>query len=394
MSMNDHHRVIATSIPGQGWDYALQKHPFHEEERLRGAVYCVYNRRLMANAFEDSTPEREYWLLRRTAGALHTGELTTEISGPDAAHLLDKVFTRNIAKTKIGRCSYQFACYPDGGMIVVGVLMRLAEDRFWYVQADGDFYSWLIAHSQGLDVTVRDPKMFVSQVQGPLSMKVLADAADGGMPDPFRYFDITTVSIAGNDVTITRTGYTNELGWEFYLEPHHDEQAIWATIKAAGVPHGMDLAGLDGFEARRIEGGIQNAGSDFDLTMTPYAAGLGGLVDLEKEDFIGKDALMNADKGCRLYGLRCSAGTPAYGGPVYLDDEQIGYMTCGAWSPFLQCGVGYVRLDEVKHGPGTDVTVTCVDGSRHAAVICAMPFYDEDGEIQRGKNTTIPDIPT
>ena len=125
----------------------------------------------------------------------HTGELPIEISGPDAESLLSHVFTREVSKVKVGRCSYQFACYHDGGMITDGVLLRLAQDRFWMVQADGDMFSWYKAHAHGLDVTISDPNVWVSQVQGPRSIEVLKSVA-GSLPDPFRYFDLSEVTIA------------------------------------------------------------------------------------------------------------------------------------------------------------------------------------------------------
>ena len=102
---------------------------------------------------------------------------------------------------------------------------RLANDLFWYAQADGDFYSWARSHARGMDVTISDSDIYVSQVQGPLSTKVLEAASDDGMPEPFGYFGIARVRFGGQEVVISRTGYTNELGWEFYTEPHHDAQA-------------------------------------------------------------------------------------------------------------------------------------------------------------------------
>ena len=160
----------------------------------------------------DATADHVYWMVRRKVILRHTGELPIEIRGSDAETLLDLVFTRDIRKMKVGRCSYQFPCYNDGGMITDGVLMRLAQDRFWYAQADGDLFSWLKAHVRGLDVHVRDPNVWVSQVQGPDSLKVMEAAVDGAYPDPFRYFDVAEVQIAGQKITLSRSGFTNELG--------------------------------------------------------------------------------------------------------------------------------------------------------------------------------------
>ena len=116
------------------------------------------------------------------------------------------------------------------------------------------------------------------------------------MPEPFGYFAVARVSFGGQEVVITRTGYTNELGWEFYTEPHHDADALWAHLEAAGEPHGMEIFGLDAMNIRRIEAGILNAGSDFNTSTTPYDAGLGRFVDEDKGDFIGKSALKSASR--------------------------------------------------------------------------------------------------
>ena len=93
----------------------------------------------MAVCFDDHSTEDGYWRLRREAALLHTGEYPLEFRGPDAERLLDKMFTKDITKVKVGRCGYGLACYDDGGMLVDGILLRLEEDRFWYAQADDDF---------------------------------------------------------------------------------------------------------------------------------------------------------------------------------------------------------------------------------------------------------------
>ena len=386
-------RILVSSFPGQGWDFGLIRHPFHEEERQRGAKYCVYNRRLMAVCFDDSTTEQEYWLLCRGVGVLHTGEHTWDIRGPDAERFLNRVFSRDVGKQRVGRCAYQFVCYPDGGMLVDGVLLRHAPDHFWFVQADGDLFPWLIAHAQDLDVAISDPGVFVSQVQGPRSLEVLEAAADGGLSGDFHYFDIERVSIAGQEIVATRTGFTNELGWEFYIEPHHNAHALWDHIKAAGKPFSMNLAGLDAYDPRRIEAGIQNAGSDFDKDTTPFAVGLGGFVDLDKPDFIGKAALEQADKTCRQFGLRCEGGTPKIRGRVKIKNVEVGVMTSGAWSPYLECGVGFVRFFKSGPRPGAQIEVDCLDGASHPGLVCSLPMYDEQRRIPRGLAVDIPTLP-
>ncbi len=384
-------RDLVTTMPGAGWDYSLSRHPYHEIERPKGPHYCVYNRREMACCFDDHTTEDGYWLLRQKAALLNTGEFPLQFKGPDAERLLDRLFTKDITRVKVGRCGYGLACYEDGGLIVDGILLRLADNLFWYAQADGDFYSWARAHAKGMDVEISDPRVFVSQVQGPNALKILEAASDDGMPEPFGYFAIARVRFASQEVLITRTGYTNELGWEFYTEPHHDPDALWAHLSAAGAPFGLEIFGLDAMNIRRIEAGILNAGSDFDHTTTPYDAGLGRFVDEDKGDFIGKSALANASRTPRLLGLKCDAGKPLIGAPVILNGNAAGKVTAGAVSPYLGHGIGIGLMDASGHLPGTQVTIGCRDGSQQPGELVELPFYDKQAEIPRGKLVDIPE---
>ncbi len=382
-------RDLVSTLSGSGWDYSLSRHPYHAIERPFGPHYCVYNRREMACCFDAIDTVDGYWLLRQKAAVLHTGELPLQFEGPDAERLLDRLFTKNITKVRPGRCAYGLACYDDGGLIVDGVLLRLEPDLFWYAQADGDFYSWARAHARGMDVQISDPEVFVSQVQGPASLDILAAASDDGMPDPFAYFGIARVRFGGQEVVITRTGYTNELGWEYYTEPHHDADALWQHIAAAGEPFGMRIFGLDSMHIRRIEAGILNAGSDFDATTTPYEVGLGRFVDTDKGDFIGKVALADAPREPRLTGLRCEA-EPHIGGEVCLEGKAAGKVTAGAVSPYLQTGIGIALMDRPGFADGDAVTIRCVDGELHPGTLAELPLYDREAEIPRGKLVDIP----
>lgn len=383
-------RDLVSSVPGAGWDYGLSRHPYHEIERPMGPHYCVYNRRHMAVCFDSQSTEDGYWLLRQKAAVLHTGEFPLQFKGPDAEKLLDKLFTKDITRLKVGRCGYGVACYEDGGLLVDGILLRLADDQFWYAQADGDFYSWARAHAAGMDVEITDPKVYVSQVQGPNALKILEAANDGQLPEPFGYFAIARVNFAGQEVVITRTGYTNELGWEFYTEDHHDADAIWEHLSKVGEPFGMTIFGLDAMNIRRIEAGILNAGSDFDQTTTPYDVGLDRFIDEDKGDFIGKAALVNASRGSRLFGVKCASGEPLIAATVEADGEVIGKVTAGATSPYLGHGIGIVRLNQTGRDAGSAVNIGCKDGSLHPGELVKLPFYDKLAEIPRGKREDIP----
>jgi aminomethyltransferase len=369
----------------------LVPHPLAYQELPYEPEYTIYNRRLTALTMTNGSPDQAYWKLRRQVIFRHTGELPIEVRGPDAERLLNRVFTRNVAKTRVGRCSYQFACQDDGGMLMDGVLVRLAEDRFWYGQADGDLTLWLKALARGLDVQVFDPDVWISQVQGPESLRVLADAVDDAYPEPFRYFDAAQVSIAGQQVVVTRSGFTNELGWEVYLEPETDARAVGDRILEAGRPYGLEPVAIGG--ARRIEAGLLNAGSDFDETVTPFEAGLGVMVDLTKEDFVGKAALEAGDRRRRTWGLRVAGGVARIGRSVLLNGVPVGQVCSSAWSPFQRCGVAIVRLDDPEWPAGTALEVACTDDEVRRGDTCELPMYDPDRLIPRGKLVDIPELP-
>jgi len=185
-------RDLIAPIEGSGWDFNMSRHPYHHIEAPLKPRYTVYNRRFMCCRFDETSTIDGYWKLRRSVGVLHTGEFPIEFRGPDAERLLNQLLIKDISKLRPGRCGYGVACYHDGGLIVDGVLLRLDIDRFWYAQADGDFFSWARAHAVDLDVEVFDPKVYVSQVQGPDALRVL-EAVAGRLPEPFGYFAIATV---------------------------------------------------------------------------------------------------------------------------------------------------------------------------------------------------------
>ena len=370
----------------------MAPHPLIHQELPYDPTYFVYNRRLATASLNNLSADDVYWRVRQSVILRHTGELPLEIRGPDAETLLNRVFTRDIAKNRVGRCSYQFACYDHGGMITDGVLVRLAEDRLWFGQADGDLFSWLLANARGLDVEVFDPGVWVSQVQGPKSLEVLANALDGSMPEPFKYFDMAEVTIAGQPVVLTRSGFTNELGWEFYLLPDTDIDAVGERILEAGKPFGMTPTSADAFRARRIEAGLLNAGSDFDETTTPFDVGLGHMVEFNKGEFCGREALQHADKRCRTWGLRTEGGVAQIGRTLISNGLDAGVVCSSAWSPYQQCGAAIVRLDDVGSGPDSSFEVVCTDGEVRSARTCVTPMYDEKREIPRGLKIAIPKV--
>ena len=287
-------------------------HPLAYQELPYDPEYSFYAGRLNPEVLSNASADEMYWKVRQEVIFRHTGEHPYEISGPDAEKLLQKIFTRDISKVKVGRCSYQFACYSDGGMITDGVLLRLEENKFWFAQADGDLFSWYKAHSDNLRVKISDPDVWVSQVQGPNSMKLLKILTKETYPEKWKYFDWKEVTILNEEVIISRSGFSNELGWEIYFRKSNNTEKIGDYIFEEGKKMGMILTGTPGFRCKRIESGLVSAGQDFTYHTNPYDVCLGKYVDLKKNYFIGKSALMTADKEKRLSLIHISEPTRPY----------------------------------------------------------------------------------
>ena len=371
----------------------LAIHPLTYQELPYDPEYSQYAGRLTTEKLNNATPDEQYWKTRKEIILRHTGEHPYEISGPDALNLLQKIFPRDISKVKKGRCSYQFACYHDGGMITDGLLLRIEEDKFWFAQADGEMFTWYKANAQNLDVKISEPNVWVSQIQGPLSMELLDHLLKEKISNRWKYFDWEEVIIANEKVIISRTGFTNELGWEIYFRPENNTEAVGDLILEEGKKMGMIITATPSFRGRRIEAGLLSAGQDFTKDTDPFSVGLGRFVDLEKKDFIGKSALINSDKKCKTWGIRVVEGVAKKGETISLNNKIIGKVTSSTWSPYQVCGVGIVHMQDSEYKPGLVVDVDCVDGKSHKAQLCELPMYDPKGEIVRGLKKDIPEKP-
>ena len=156
---------------------------------------------------------------------------------------------------------------------------------------------------------------------------------------------------------------------------------------------GMIITATPVFRCRRIEAGLLSAGQDFTNKTDPFSVGLGRFVDLEKDNFIGKEALKNSSKKCRTWGLRVEKGTAMKGKNLKINGQIVGEITSSTWSPYQVCGVGIVRMQNNNMGPGTVVDVNCTNGKIQKGELCELPMYDPNGDIVRGKNKEIPNKP-
>ena len=355
------------------------------------AVLGVYSRRFYALGLSED-PIPEYWHLRREAVLYDVPEHPIEIAGDDAMALFRRVFCRDVSRLREGRATYAIACNHGGGILMDGVLMRLGGNRFWYVLADGEFMPWLEAHAAGLDVAITDPESWVLQIQGPRSLDLLPSVLDEPLSDPFRYFSVHQTRIGGHPFLVSRTGWTGELGFELYpLSPDFDGPALFRLIMERGKAGGPVFAGLESMGIRRIEAAIMDNGTDMDSSMTPFDAGLGHFVDLDRDDdFIGKAALAAAPRQPRFFGLVAPGITPHAGTIVSYDCLHSGLVTAGAWSPYLGTGIAYVRFRQADDWVGRTVSLELRDGSRHKGAVVALPFYDREKLIPRGLANEIP----
>jgi aminomethyltransferase len=341
--------------------------------------------------FNGEDPIETYWTLRRKAALYDVPEKPWQIEGPDAVPFMEKVFARNIGSFKEGRGLYAIACDHKGGTFMDGILFKMGEDKFWYVQPDGALEPWLMALSEGFDVSISDPKSRVLQIQGPNSLKIMSDLTNGVLDETLKYFQSGFFNINGQELYVSRTGWTGELGYEIYsVGKTTDHKKLWDDVMSAGTPHGMVYGSMASMEIRRIEAGILDNITDFDTSMTPYEAGLGPFIDLEKEGYVGREALQTAGKEKRLFGLKCQTAIPEYRGNVLDDSVSVGFVSAAAWSPYLECGIAYVRFDKADAWVGKNLEMKTQDGEKIICEVVELPFYDKDKLIPRGQDKTIP----
>ena len=370
--------------------FRIEQSPFADRYVTDQTIFCLYCDRLYpVKMTPDEDPIANYWKLRRGVLLYDVPEKPLQIAGPDAARLLERVLACRVETLADGRSRYGIACNSDGTVLMDGVVMRLAEDRFWYVKANGEFESWLKANALGLDAEVSDPNSRVLQIQGPKSLDVLDAAIGGGLSADFKYFHAGFFDICGQRLWVSRTGWTGELGIEIYCnsgpEPT-DHGALWDGLVACGEPFGMEFSSSSSMGIRRVESGILDNGTDIEPDLTPFGAGLGQFVRLDKDDFIGRTALESADRSQLLFGLTCPSATPEAGFGVHAGNAQVGHVTIGTWSPTLDAGVGYVRFDRPLPGDdwlGKTVHLHDRAGTPHEATVDTLPFVDKEKRLPR-----------
>ena len=357
--------------------------PFHHLYANEDTVLRFAVGRLFAQHSGDD-PVEGYWALRRSAALFDVPERPVELSGPDVLPFLERICARRIADLRPGRGRYVLLCTHEGGLFMDGILFRLSDNRFWFVQPDGDLDTWLLAHRRGYAVTISDPRSRVLQLQGPKSFEIMHAASGGEVDETMKYFGCGFVRIGGQEIFVSRTGWSGELGYEIYtLGDRTDCARLWGDLMQSGTERGMVFCAMTSMNIRRIEAGILDSGSDFDTTMTPFEAGLEKFIDLEKEGFIGREALLSVPRRKLLFGVRTPETVPASGDLILDGNKQVGRVTTGAFSPFLEAGIGYARFDAASDWSGRTLALHSEKYDRATCEIVDLPFYDHEKCLPR-----------
>jgi aminomethyltransferase len=333
----------------------LRKSPFFEATMRAGARnFSVYNHMLIPGHFGD--PDGEYQRLMTGVAMWDVAaQRQVEVTGPDAARLVQYLTPRNLSGTRIGQGRYVPICDHDGYLINDPVLLKLAEDRFWLSVADSDIHLWAqaIARERGWQAVVGEPDVSPLAIQGPKAEPV-AVALFGDWVRELRYFGFKETTLDGIPLVLARSGWSKQGGYELYLTDGSRGGELWDRVALAGAPFGIGPGAPNDIE--RVESGLISYGSDMRrqvIPADPFEMGLGGLVDLAREDdFVGRVALHRiAARGAerRRVGFWVD-GTPASPGhpvPVNLRGEVAGILSEMVFSPRLgrTIGVGLLRAD-------------------------------------------------
>ncbi|MBP5859560.1 FAD-dependent oxidoreductase [Streptomyces scabiei] len=312
-----------------------------------------------------------------------------EVSGPGAADLLERLCTGKVAKS-VGSVTYTLFLDHDGGIRSDVTVARLAHDTF-QIGANGNIdLDWITRHlpADGT-VQVRDitPGTCCIGLWGPLARKVLQPLTDADFSnDGLKYFRAKQAYIGSVPVTAMRLSYVGELGWEIYTTADQG-QKLWDTLWEAARPLGGVIAGRGAFNSLRLEKGYRSFGTDMTYEHDPYEAGVGFAVKLDKDDFIGKDALLRRKENVRRK-LSClvidDPRSVVLGKEPVLDgDRPVGYVTSAAYGYTIGKGIAYAWLPTELTAPGTVLHIGYFD-QRVEAVVTEEPLFDPTMSRLRG----------
>ena len=326
----------------------------------------------------------EYHAVRTAAGLFDISYLgRIEITGRGAAALLQKVFTRNTGKMSAGSAHYGFICNESGFVLDDTVLFRFpegTEDGRYVLSTNAmnieKIFLWLKKHASP-QVQISDMTETTAHLslQGPQSASILETLAVAHFKK-IKVRSMRAMTLADTPVLVSRTGYTGEHGYEFFL-PADRAEAFWDALLNAGSGLGLLPCGLACRDTLRLEMGYLLYGNDIDETRTPLEAGLQAFVDFKK-DFIGRDALLKQKaEGVKqkLAGfMLLDKDVPKAGGSIFSENREIGVVTSGGHSPHLRNGIGLGYVVSRYSQPGQEIEIE-VKEREIAAKIVELPFY-------------------
>jgi glycine cleavage system aminomethyltransferase T len=375
MSQND----ITTKLYFGPW---YRRSPFFEATRRAGcAAYDIYNKMYLPAEYDD--PNVEYQALNDGVTLWDVGvERTVQISGPDADQLIDMLTCRDLTRCAVKQGKYMIVTAADGGIINDPVLLHVAENTWWMQLADSDagLYALGVLSQSGLDAQVSYPDVHPVQVQGPLSARTMAKLVGEAIFD-LRYYWCDHFTIGDIPVVISRTGWSAVPGFEVNLLDGTRGDDLWDAIMGAGEEFAIRPIAPN--EARRVEAGIFNYGSDMTLADTPFhVMGLERLVEEQEQEYIGKAALeriRTAGVDRKLVGIEFQSREPLEGisrqWPAHHGGRQVGKVTDAVWSPGLERNIGYVWVPIELSAPGTRIDVESEWGTM-SGTTAAIPFVD------------------
>lgn len=390
----------------------LKRTPFHPRTAplVRAQTWRRWAGYEMASSYEPH-PDREYAAVRSSAALFDVSPLHKYmIAGRDAGRLLDRLITRDVAKLKQGQVYYTPWCDAAGKVVDDGTLSRLGESTYRLTSADSSL-RWLHMNAVGMDVAIEDVSESIATLalQGPLSRTILSQLSPLD-PAALKYFRVAPTTIRGIPVTISRTGYTGDLGYEIWVAA---EQALplWDALIDAGTPYGMTPAGVWALDIARIEAGLIMLDVDYysahhalieKRKSSPFEINLGWAVSASKGPFNGRKALAAERVRGASWGfvgleidwvsfesLFLREHLPPQipnvpwrvSVPIYAGGSQVGYATSGCWSPILKKPLALAHLTHPHFTAGTRVEIEVTvehKRLRAAAVVAGLPFLEPD----------------
>jgi len=323
----------------------------------------------------------EHEAVRQRAGLFdvsHMGQL--EITGPDALDLVERVSCNRAASLKDGQAHYAGLLNERGGFIDDMLVHRISDERYFLCvnasNQDRDF-EWIVDHND-FDAQVENvgQDYALLAIQGPRARRIAQSLTDEDL-DAIRYYWFVECTFAGVPTILARTGYTGEDGFEAYV-PAEDAAEVWSKIMQAGQDCEIAPCGLGARNTLRLEAAMSLHGHEIDENVTPWEAGLGRFVKLEKGDFVGRDALVQQkDAGVerKITGFEMRGrGIGRDGYAVFAGDQQIGHVTSGGPAPSLNKNIGLAMLGAEHTGVGSSIEVE-IRGRRVEAETVKTPFY-------------------